>query len=58
MADRAALLRSLIALDRPLREVRAALRAFPGDAPRPLATLAVGDVVAVVERHLAGEFSG
>jgi hypothetical protein len=52
--DRADILASLIRFDRPIAELEALVRALDWDA-EPVATIRRRDIVAVIERFLAGE---
>jgi hypothetical protein len=57
MPDRTELLRSLLALDGPLPEVVAPLRAFPWDSDEDLVTLKPEHVADLLGRYLSGELT-
>ncbi len=55
--DRRDAVQHLISLDRPLDELAELLRRYPFDCDAPLVVLRPGDVVAVLDRFLAGELA-
>jgi hypothetical protein len=54
--NRQAVLSSLIQFSESVTRLKVALESFPWDADNPIITLTRRDVVAVLERFVAGEF--
>jgi len=55
--NRQAVLSSLIQFNEPVTRLKVALESFPWDVDRPIITVTKDDVMAVLDRFLAGEFT-
>ena len=55
--NRQAVLSSLIRFNEPVTRLKVALESFPWDIDHPLVSVTRGDVIAILDRFIAGEFT-